>query len=148
MRRYLALFAIVAVLGLSAAASSADKDKMDKPEDSPAAAATRKLLDAKISVDYDKALLQDVVSDLKDKIKEAGKVKAVEIRIETKTGATNNMKVTYTGKDQTVADVLDGMGKKNDLGYFVISGKYKIFPSWKDGDLVITKGKERGYPDK
>ncbi len=145
MRRFFAQFAIVVALGVSANASSADKDK---PEDTPAAAATRKLLDAKISVDYDKALLQDVVSDLKDKIKDAAKVKDVTIRIETKTGATNNMKVTYTGKDQTVAEVLDGLGKKNELGYFIISGKYKVFASWKDGDLVITKGKERGYPDK
>ena len=41
--------------------------------------------------------------------------------------------------------VLDEMGKKNGLGYIVISGKYTTKYTKDDGTLLITKGEDRGY---
>lgn len=144
MSRFLALATVVAVLGVSAALA-AEKEK-PKAEDSPAAANTRKLLDTKISVDYKDTRLTDVGYDLAEKVKEAAGVKDFNTKIDTVSGATMNMKITYTGKDQTVAEVLEGICKKFDLGYVVVSGKYKSFPSQKlDGYLILTKGAERGY---
>jgi hypothetical protein len=142
VRRFFAIFTVVAVWGLSDAIGA------DKPEDTPAAT-TRKLLETKISVDFKDARLEDVTQDIADKIKDAASVKEFKTKIDTVSGATNNMKITYTGKDQTLTEILEGIGKKFDLGYVVVSGKYKAFPSQKlDGFLMFTKGAERGYPGK
>ncbi len=143
MRRFFAIVTVVAVWGMSDAIGA------DKPEDTPAAAATRKLLETKISVDFKDTRLEDVTQDIADKIKDVASVKEFKTKIDTQSGATNNMKITYSGKDQTVAEILEGIGKKFDLGYVVVSGKYKAFPSQKlDGFLMFTKGAERGYPAK
>lgn len=138
MRRFLAslitLACCVAVLHAQAA------------KDTDAAAKTRKLLDTKISVDYEDSLLQDVVKDLSDKVKEASK-EDFPTKIDLNSGASQNMKIKYTAKNMTVAEILDGLGKKHDLGYIIISGKYKTYYKF-DGYLLIVKGTNRGYPDK
>ena len=44
-------------------------------------------------------------------------------------------------KDKSVEEVLDGMFKKNGLGYIVISKKNNAY----DGLVQIKQGPERGY---
>ena len=58
-----------------------------------------------------------------------------------------NSKITYKGKG-SLAQVLDELGKKHDLGYIIISKEYKTYKGKYDGYLLITKGKERGFPSK
>jgi hypothetical protein len=138
MRRLLVPLCVI-LIGVTAVAAQA-------PKDSEKAAATRDLLKTKISVDYKDALLQDVAKDLTDQVKASSK-KEFPTKIDTNSGASINMKINYTGKDKTVAEVLDEMGKKHDLGYIVINVKYKTYTKY-DGFLLITKGTERGFPDK
>ena len=131
MRRLLVLSSFAALLaapGLYAA------DKGD--DDTPAAAATRKLLQTKITVDYNATSLRDVVDDLKDQ------VKGLKVIIDTKGGVSGNQTITFSAKDITLADALDKMFAKNGLGYIVISQKGNAY----DGLVQIKQGKERGFP--
>jgi len=154
MRRLLAIALVLAFFaavpaGTFADAKDKDKDKKeapkDKPKDSEKAAATRKALESKISVDYKDTLVQEVAEDLAKKIKEASKAD-VTVKVDSLiSGLTRNQKINYTGKNKTVAEVLDEMGKKNGLGYIVISGKYTTKYPKDDGTLLITKGEDRGY---
>lgn len=145
MRRLLAI-AVVLTLSCVLPTGAADKDKKDKPKDTEKAAATRKALDCKISVEWKDTLAQDVAKELHEKIMESCKAD-VKVKIDSiVSGLTQNQKINYTGKDKTVTEILDEMGKKNGLGYIVISGKYKKHIK-DDGTLLITKGPERGYPD-
>jgi hypothetical protein len=129
VRRLLVLtaFAAVALPGLSAA---------DKPDDTPAAAKTRMLLQTKINADYSNTSLRDVKDDLEDQ------VKGLKILIDAKGGVSGNQTITFKAKDITVADALDQMFAKNGLGYIVISQKGDAY----DGLVKIKQGKERGYP--
>ena len=113
----------------------------DAKDDTPAAAATRKLLQNKISVDYEDTLLQQVAEDL------ATQVQGLKTKIDTNSGASVNSKITFKSKNKTLAETLDEMGKKYDLGYIVISKEYKTFKKF-DGYLLIVKGSERGFPSK
>lgn len=138
MRRLVVTFALFASFVTALWAQNA--------KDTEKAAATRKLLQTKISVDYSDTLLQDVAKDLATQVKDAAKTE-LPVKVDTNSGASINMKVNYTGKNKTVAEILDEMGKKHDLGYIVINGKYKTYTKY-DGYLLITKGTERGFPDK
>jgi hypothetical protein len=110
-------------------------------KDSPKAAATRKLLKTKVSVDYKDTTLSDVIDDIKDQIKEKSK-KNLFVLKDNKGGVSNNTKFTYKADNKPLDEVLDEMFKKNDLGYVVLTqGTY-------DGALMIVKGKARGYPEK
>lgn len=105
--------------------------------DTPEAAATRKLLDTKIKeVKYVDERIADVVDDLKEK------VKGLKFRLDNKGGVSNNAKLSYTGKDKTVHEILDGLFTKPGFGYYVISGKNDAY-----NGLVLVKSnsKERGY---
>jgi hypothetical protein len=106
-------------------------------EDSPKAATTRKKLDTPVTVDYADAPLEpDVVEDLKEQIKGLG------IKLDTAGGVSKNIRITYKADKKPLRDVLDGMFRKNGLGYVVISKKGTAY----DGNLLITRGSERGYP--
>jgi hypothetical protein len=118
--------------------SAAEQDK-----DTPKAAATRKLLKTKVSVEYKDTILRDIVDDIKDQIKDKTK-KTIGVRLDNKGGVSNNTKFTYKADDKPLDEVLDEMFKKNDLGYVVISQQGNAY----DGTLLIVKGKARGYPDK
>lgn len=110
-------------------------------KDSPKAAATRKLLKTKVSVDFKDTTLTDVIDDIKDQIKEKTK-KNLFILKDNKGGVSNNTKFTYKADDKPLEKVLDEMFKKNDLGYVVLTkGTY-------EGAMIIVKGKARGYPEK
>jgi hypothetical protein len=132
----------LALLGIGLAFSwawSADKD-------SPAAAATRKKLQAKISVEYKDVSIKEIMDDIKQKVNDATGTD-LSIWLDNPGGVSNNSTLSYSAKDQTVADILDGMFKDNGLGYVVISKEYKTYNSRYDGWLLIVKGKERGYPE-
>jgi hypothetical protein len=111
----------------------------DKDDDTPKAAATRKLLKTKVTVTFKDTPLSDVIDEIKDQIKEKTK-KTLAVLKDNKGGVSNNTKFTYKADDKPLEELLDEMFKKNDLGYIVITkGTY-------DGALMIVKGKARGYP--
>jgi hypothetical protein len=125
---------LVGVVHLSAA---------DDPKDTPKAAATRKLLKTKVSVEYKDTPLSEVIEDIKDQIKEKAK-KPLGVRLDNKGGVSNNTKFTYKADDKSLDQVLDEMFKKSDLGYIVVSQKGNAY----DGTILIVKGNARGYPAK
>jgi TolA-binding protein len=104
-------------------------------EDTPKAAETRKKLATKIDVDFSDASLQDAVDDLKEK------VPALGIRLDTPGGVSRNLKVSFKGKQKTLAEVLDGMLQKIGCGYIVTSKEGDAY----DGSIFVKQGKERGY---
>jgi hypothetical protein len=129
------LFLLTALFCLCLTSGEGAEDK-GKPDDTPKAAATRKLLKQKISVEITDSRLEEAMDELKEQ------VKGLKIILDSKGGVSRNQKVSYTGKDQTVEEVLDGLLKKNGLGYIVISKTGDAY----DGLVQIRQGKERGYP--
>jgi hypothetical protein len=115
-------------------ASAAD----DKPDDSVLAAKTRKLLKAKIDVDFKDTRLEDAMEEIKEQ------VKGFRFLLDTKGGVSRNQPITYKAKGKTIEEVLDEMFKKPELGYIVISKKGNAY----DGLVQVRKGKERGYEKK
>ena len=107
--------------------------------DTPKAAATRKLLKTKVSVEYKDTTLSDVIDDIKDQVKDKSK-KVLGVRVDNKGGVSNNTKFTYKADDKPLEEVLDEMFKKNDLGYIVVSQRGNAY----DGTLLIVKGGARG----
>jgi hypothetical protein len=107
-------------------------------EDTPAAARTRKLLKEKVTVDFKDTRLEDAIDEIKDQ------VKGLKVLLDTKGGVSRNITLTYEGKDVTVAEALDGMFKKNGLGYIVISERNNAY----DGAVLVRQGKERGSPSR
>ena len=90
----------------------------------------------KITVDFKDALLRDVVDELKDM------VTGLKVLLDSKGGVSANSKVTYKGKDVTVAEALNGLcDNGGDLGWYVISKKGDAY----NGLVKIVKSKERGY---
>src|ERR1700722_7981562 len=123
MRRFLAV-ALVFPMALLAVPAA------DTP-DTAKAAATRKLLkEKKITLEIKELGLAEALDEIKDQ------VKGVTFLIDTKGGVSRNQKVSYSGKDVTIEVALDGLLKKNDLGYYVIT-KEKSY----DGSIRIVKGK-------
>jgi type II secretory pathway component GspD/PulD (secretin) len=120
------------LLALAALAAHAQGDK---PADTPAAAKTRKLLKAKISVDFKDTRLEDAMDEIKEM------VKGLKIMLDSKGGVSRNRTVTYTAKDKTVEAVFDEMFKKMGLGYIVISKKGNAY----DGLVQVRMSDERGY---
>jgi autotransporter-associated beta strand protein len=106
-------------------------------DDTPKAAATRKLLKTKITVVFKDTPLKDVIEEIKE-----DHVKGISIRLDTRGGVSQNQAINYKGTNVTLEDALDEMFRKNGLGYVVISGKNNAY----DGSVLIKQGKERGYP--
>lgn len=138
MRRLVVTASLFAVCLAGSFDLSAADDK-----DTPKAAATRKLLKTKVTVNYKDDTLSDVLADIKDQIKDKSK-KVFGVRVDNKGGVSNNTKFTYKADDKPLEEVLDEMFKKNDLGYIVISQRGNAY----DGTLLIVKGSARGYPAK
>jgi len=131
--RSLILICSLFALYLAVSASSA-------ADDSPKVAETRKKLTEKVTVEFKDTKISDVISELKEMTNVSFRLKAGEV--------SNNLTITFKAKDVTLAEALDGMFKKNGLGYFVIT-KEKAY----EGSVLIKQGKERGYeagqePDK
>jgi hypothetical protein len=127
MRTLLAL----AALSLFTCLAVAD----DKPEDTPAAAKTRKLLKTKIEVDWKDTRLEDAMEEIKEL------VKGFRFMLDTKGGVSRNQPMTLKAKGKTVEEVLDEVFKKPALGYIVISKKGNAY----DGLVQVRKSDERGY---
>jgi hypothetical protein len=115
-------------------------------KDTFAAAATRKKLQTKISVEYKDVSLKEIMDDIKQKVTDSIGMD-LSIWLDNAGGVSNNSTLSYSAKDKTVAEILDGMFKDNGLGYIVISKEYKTYKGRYDGWLLIVKGKERGYPE-
>jgi TolA-binding protein len=131
MRRHLLVAGVVLVgiCGLFAA-----------EKDSQLAANTRaKKLTAKVTVDFKDEMLDECVKEVSRQLEDAG---AGSLSAAYDTGVSKNQRVTFAAKDQTVADVLDGMFKKNGLGYVVVSKDKDRYDGW----IRITRGDERGWP--
>ena len=129
MRRFIVSGIVLAVVITAAMAA-------DKPRDTPKAASSRAKLKEKVTVDYTDMSLREVVEDLKTQIQ------GLPMRIDAKGGVSGNIKITYSAKDKPLEAVLDGMFKKNSLGYFVLSKQGDS----EDGSIFITnRGTERGY---
>src|SRR5262245_58244937 len=112
---------MAAICGLSLLAA-------DTPKDTPAAAATRKKLKAKIEVEFKEERMIDLVATLKDKIKDVTN-QDISFKIDNQGGVTNNLTVTYKGKG-TVEEILDAMFTPKDLGYVVFSKEKDRYDGW------------------
>jgi hypothetical protein len=109
-------------------------------QESQAAQATRKKLQQKVGMDAKEVGLKEFLTDLKGEMD-----KPVNFRIDNKSGVSNNMKVSFKGKEVTVEKLLNDLADKFDFGWYVISNasNNKV-----DGWVEIRKnsaGKERGY---
>ena len=105
--RHLVL-ALAALFALSLAGLYAADDSKDTPK----AAATRKKLKQKVTVNFKDTRLEDVVDELKEQIK------GLRMQLDTKGGVSRNQPITYKGTDVTLGEALDAMFKKNGLGRF------------------------------
>jgi FimV-like protein len=123
---------IMTITALALWASAADKD-------TPAAANTRKKLQLKVSVDFKDETFGEIIKEIKKLVEDAG---GGALSTVNDTGVSNNTKYSYAGNDQTVAEVLDGILKKNNLGYVVVSKQGDRYDGW----LKFKVGSERGYP--
>ncbi len=117
---------IVALL-VSIPALAADKE-------SPAATKTRtERLKVKVkSVDWNNVFLRDCLAELISALDDAGLGK---IQVKNAIGVSLNTRMTYSAKDKTIEEILDGLLKTNDLTYEIISKK----GNKADGGLLIKK---------
>jgi TolA-binding protein len=129
MRRFIPL-GVVVVVGVAFLWAADDKNG-----DTTAAAAARKKLKTKVTVEYKNDAFKDVVDDLKSQ------VKGLSIRADTKSGVQLMTKITYKAKDVTLEKVLNEICEKNGWGYYIKSKEKDAY----DGQLVIKVGDERGY---
>jgi len=105
------------------------------PEDTPKAAATRKILKQKQSFEWKDTSFADVLDDIK------GQVKGLSLRPDTKSGVNVNKQITFKAKDLPLEDILDQLLGKSGWGFYVESQKNSSY----DGSVVIRVGKERGW---
>jgi hypothetical protein len=108
-------------------------------KDTPAAANTRmKKLSTKITVDFQDQFLKECFGDISKQLDDAG---AGSLSVRYETGVSMNQRLSYKAKDEPLEKVLDGMLKKNGLGYVVVSKAGDRYDGW----LLIKQGNERGY---
>jgi len=129
--RHLAVLTLALAFSLPAVAADAD-------DDTPAAAKTRKLLKTKITIEFKDTRTEDCMDELKEA------VKGLKFLLDTKGGVSRNKTLSFKAKDLTVEEVLDGLFKKQGLGYIVISKKGNAY----DGLVEVRQSDERGYPKK
>jgi autotransporter-associated beta strand protein len=130
------LAALALAVAAVAAASLSFADDKGAAADTPKAAATRKLLKTKVTLNFKDTRLEDAIEEIKEE-----HVKGLNILLDTKGGVSRNQAVTYKGANVPLEQALDEMFKKNGLGYVVVSGKNNAY----DGAVLIRQGKERGY---
>jgi hypothetical protein len=115
---------------------AAAQDKAKAAGESPAVAAGRKKLDAKVAVDFkDEPVLKDVLDELKNQVE--------GLNFHFEMGVSRNIKLTpFSGKEKTVREVLAASFQNRGLG-FVIGTKDKHGSRY-EGWVVITQGDQRG----
>jgi hypothetical protein len=104
------------------------------PEDTPKAAATRKVLKTKVTFTWKATAFSEVIDEIKEQVK-------LGIKPDTKAGINLNKPITYSCKDKPLEEVFDEVLGKNGWGYYVKSQKGGGY----DGVLHIRPGKERGW---
>jgi hypothetical protein len=109
-------------------------------QESKSAAATRKKMQQKVTINAKEVGIKALLEDLKNEMEHE-----IRFKIDNANGLSNNMKVSYSGKNVTVEKVLNDISDKFDFGYYVVSNaaNNKI-----DGTVIVRrvmKGKERGY---
>ncbi|MSR31711.1 MAG: hypothetical protein EXR99_09420 [Gemmataceae bacterium] len=119
-----------AVVGILAVSSLQAQDAKETKK----AQITLKLLDKKASVDFKETRLQEIIDELKDH------AKGLRIQIDAKGGVSQNRKLSFSGKDVTINKILEGLLKKEGLGYGVISNEKDAY----DGSVYIKVGGELG----
>ncbi len=106
-------------------------------QESPAAQATRKKLQQKVSIDIKeqgtKAFIEELITECE---------KPFKFSIDNASGVSNNSKMSYKAKNVTVEKVLNDLADKYEWGWYIISNPAN---NAKDGMVVIRKSKERGY---
>src|SRR5262249_18730586 len=122
VRRFLAAPAALLLVSGFLAVTAADP----VPEDTPKAAATRKKLKEKVSLNWKDTAFRDVVQDMKDEFK-------VSIIADTKSGVTLNKQITYSCKDKPAEEALDELLGKTGWGWYVKSQKNDAY----DGVVYI-----------
>ena len=147
------LVAVLAVLAVLAAfeesapaqeAKTAPKDTAKGPppgaaKDTAAAERTRtKLLKVKVTVDYDKRTLRDLLKELAG---QAGEMSERQVMWTYAEGVPADALVTFSCKNKPLDEALDDLCKKLMLGYVVVSKEDDKHDGW----VRITKGSERGY---
>ncbi len=136
MHRLLATAAVFALLVPAAGAQGTKKESTTKTKDSPAAAATRKKLDTKVTVDFKETRLEDATKEIKEQVEN------LSIWLDNAGGVSTNTPITYKATNKPLKEVLDGMFQKTDLGYVI--GQGEKGNERYDGWLIIKKGKFRG----
>ncbi len=109
----------------------------DPPEDTPKAAAARKVMKTKVDFTFKATSFGEVIDEIKEKVK-------IGIKPDTKAGINLNKPITYSCKDKPLEDALEEILAKNGWGYYVKSQKGDGY----DGVLHIRPGKERGWEGK
>lgn len=99
--------AVLATTGIFWAAELAAQTKAEPPS----VAAVRKKLQTRITVDFKETRLEDCLNEIKSQVDGLNFYRGV--------GVSNNLTITYQGKDQTVDQVLRGMFKGKGLGYVI-----------------------------
>jgi len=135
VHRLLVTAAVFALLVPTVGAQGTKKASATK-KDSAAAAATRKKLETKVTVDFNETPLLEVAKNLKEQVEN------LSIWLDNPGGVSNNIAITYKATDKPLKEVLDGMFQKNDLGYVI--GQGEKGNERYDGWLLIKKGKFRG----
>ena len=107
------------------------------PEDTPKAAAARKVLKTKVTFTWKSTSLGDAIDEIKEQVK-------LGIKPDTKGGINLNKPITYSCKDKPLEEVFDEVLGKNGWGYYIKSQKGNGY----DGVLHIRPGKERGWEGK
>jgi hypothetical protein len=134
MRLFTAALTLSAAALCLSAALAADKD-------TPAAETTRKVIQsAKVSVEYSKTYLRDVLADLSKQVSKSGQGK-LEFTKTPGTGVNLNTKIDLKMDDAPLADVLAAVCKGRNFGYVVVSKA----GDKDDGKVLWTVGDERGY---
>jgi hypothetical protein len=105
-------------------------------QETPAAKATRKKLQQKISIEFKDTRMQDAMNEIKSELNDR-----ISFKIDTMSGVSNNTKVSFKAEDTPAQKVLDAFCTKNDLGWFVLSDKKSRYDGW----IIIKRGNERGY---
>jgi hypothetical protein len=106
---------------------------MAADKETSAATKTRtERLKVKVTVDWKNLFLRDCLSELNSAIDDAGLGK---IEFKNGTGVSMNSRMTFSAKDKSIEDVLEGLLKANDLAYDIISKK----GDKTDGGLMIKK---------
>jgi len=109
-------------------------------QDSQSAAATRKKLQQQITISEKEVGIKNFLEGINNEVE-----KQIRFKIDNVSGVSNNMKVSYSGKNVTVEKILNELSDKYEFGYYVISNAAN---NKEDGMIVIRKsgkGKERGY---